>query len=143
MWISCHLASGQERRWQWMGQDAIERYRNAQEQQQLLHKRHLSPFLPLPLFHPLPFLFLFLLPLPVFFSFGRYFTIYVPNKLLILMAQREKYVEIQNKFVLKRGCRNYRERTAEMFYSLCWSSPDLKSIVNQALALCKAHCRSA
>lgn len=103
-----------------------------------------SFFFPILLSHSLPFLCLILLLLPpLSFSFGRHTTFYVPNDLSKVVARdkkkgREKSVEVQNKFGLKRRV-EIKEMTSKVVHSLSWASPALKSVVNQVLALCKAY----
>ena len=98
-----------------------------------------SLHLPLPLFPLLPFL-------PLSFSFGRHVTFYVPMNHLLIVAQRkkgrEKSGEVQNKFGLKRRV-EIKEMTSKVVHSLSWTAQALKSIVNQALALCEACCLGA
>lgn len=106
-----------------------------------------SLHLPLPLFPLLPFhFFFFQCPLSLSFSFGRHVTFYVPTNHLLIAAQRkkgrEKSGEVQNKFGLKRRV-EIKEMTSKVVHSLSWAARALKSIVNQALALCEACCLGA
>ena len=148
------LGEWKERGGWWMGQDVTEHYRNAQEQYPILHEKDWSEdivlfFIFLLLFHssfsftsPFYFSFFFLCLFSLVLAGILHFTFQKPFNISgIERKVREKYVEVQNKFGLKRRV-EIKEMTSKVFHSLSWLSPALKLNVNQALALWK-YCLGA